>query len=759
MAVNVKMGVDIGGFRAGIKEGQTILKSLDAEMKVAEAEFKATGNAEQLMSTKTKMLTSQLNIQKAIVNQAQAALKAMTDAGINPADKAYQQLNVTMLKAQAGMYEAQAALNGLDGSQQQAAASADALTQSVSGIGKKISLDQVISGIDKITGGLEKAAKKAVDLGKSIWDEIMNSARWADDTATMAQMYGIDLDQFLRIQKLVQNGMDTSVEAILKSQSKLKKGIGEDSKSVMEALDQLGISVKEWQTVAGESGSALMSRDSVDLFWEAGKAIMAMGDEFQQEAMAQAIFGRSWHELVPLFEQFQDKDAFNEALQGVEVESKSTIENLAELNNKIGELEGNFNTLKNEVIGSIAPALSGAADTLSGLLEKVLEYLKTPEGQKALEDLGTAVSGLFEDLGKIEPDKVVEGFVGVFDNVVKSVQWLVDNSGSVIGALEAIVAGWGALKLTGGILDIVKLVNGIRGMQGASSAYAAAGTAAGASWGGAFAAAVLAAAPWLLAVWAANAIPEENKLGNEERVEAATYTEEELARLREWVQLQNELKGMEGKYGTEDFDEAAYNSLIARLGELGNVQQGDLWSRYWDYLAANNIMPGFDQMPTDFLDSMLSQITEENRQKLEESLWDPLKEKLARGPVEDLGEVPVEVTPEVVENAAEMIAEDVGTVTVPVTLVWDRTIGGAGGGKDWNSWQTHANGLPYVPYDGYLARLHKGEMVVPAREISSRSFSSNLYVENMNMSGGLSADALAAAIAGRNRRMMAGYGS
>jgi hypothetical protein len=49
--------------------------------------------------------------------------------------------------------------------------------------------------------------------------------------------------------------------------------------------------------------------------------------------------------------------------------------------------------------------------------------------------------------------------------------------------------------------------------------------------------------------------------------------------------------------------------------------------------------------------------------------------------------------------------------------------------------------------------------VVPAREIASRSFSSNIYVENMNMGGGMSADALAATIAARNRRMMAGYGS
>ena len=32
---------------------------------------------------------------------------------------------------------------------------------------------------------------------------------------------------------------------------------------------------------------------------------------------------------------------------------------------------------------------------------------------------------------------------------------------------------------------------------------------------------------------------------------------------------------------------------------------------------------------------------------------------------------------------------------------------------------SHASGLDYVPYDGYIAELHKGEMVVPAEEASA----------------------------------------
>lgn len=224
MAVNVKMGVDIGSFKQGIREGQQILKSLDAEMKVTEAEFKATGNAEKQMADKTRILTSQMNVQKGVIDQIQQALKRMTDAGVQPTDQAYQKLNAQMLNAQAAMYQTQAELNNLDGSQQKAAGSADKLTNSLSGIGKKLSLDQVISGIDSVTGALENAGKKALSVGQDIWNMVMDRAKWADDTATMALMYGIDLDTFQRMQKLVTNGLDTSVEAILTAQDKLKKG-------------------------------------------------------------------------------------------------------------------------------------------------------------------------------------------------------------------------------------------------------------------------------------------------------------------------------------------------------------------------------------------------------------------------------------------------------------------------------------------------------------------------------------------------------
>ena len=298
MAVNVKLGVDLSSFNSGIREGQNILKGLNAEMKATEAEFKATGNAEDALQKKTKTLNSQLNVQKGIIDQAQKALKAMDEAGVKPTDAAYQKLYATMMNATAGMNETQAALNSLTASEQKAASGANELTNSVNGISKKISLDQVISGIGSITSGLERAAEKAISLGEELFNSIMNSAKWADDTATQAAMFGIDIDTFQRMQKLVQNGLDTTVEAMLKSQQKFNKNVGEGKDEFMNLMSELQLATKLYGK-NGEESIELVTKDQLDLFFRAGQAVMNLGDEYEKEAAAQKLFGKSWRELVP----------------------------------------------------------------------------------------------------------------------------------------------------------------------------------------------------------------------------------------------------------------------------------------------------------------------------------------------------------------------------------------------------------------------------------------------------------------------------
>ena len=383
--------------------------------------------------------------------------------------------------------------------------------------------------------------------------------------------------------------------------------------------------------------------------------------------------------------------------------SEESVNALAELNDKYNELKGNFDTLATEIMGALAPALTDAANALNGLLTSLLEYLETDEGKQMLQDLGTAVSGLFDDLKKIDPETVVEGFVGVFNEVTKSVQWIVNNWEGVVTALESILIGWGTLKVTGGILDVVKIISGIQGIT--SSGAATAGAAAGSAWGGAFAKAVMAAAPWLIGLYTLA-----NPAGTANNNIDTLYQNGQVTEAG-WEHWKN--------------NPEAWNARLMAVGD----KYGDLGSIMKNEAALNIIG-----------DLQLSD--EQVMQKLSD----------------ELGMVPIDTEPVVPENAAADIAEQIGPVYIPIIA---EPTGRIRTPKGWVYPEDgdHANGLWSVPYDGYLARLHKGERVMTAREVSSRSYNSNLYVESMYMNGGTDAAGLAAAMAAAQRRQMSGYGS
>ena len=742
MAIDVKIGADLAAFNQNIKQGQTILRGLNAEMKATDAEFKATGNSEQYLANKTKTLNSQLQVQKGIADQAKRALKEMTDSGVEPTDAAYQQLYIQMMNAQAGMNETQAALNALSGSQQQAAQSADQLTQSVNNIGKKVSLEQVISGINTITGGLETAAKKAIQLGETIWNSVMDSARWADDTATMAQMYGIDLDTFQRMQKLVTNGLDTTVEAMIKSQQKLTKNIGDGSKNAMEALQELHIGMRKGVL---EDWTSWEKKNPEELFWEVGDALMNMSDAFDKESAAQALFGRSWHELVPLFSTYKNADEYSKALEDVNVNSNETIENLTALNDKMGELKGNFDTLKTEVLGALAPALTGAADALNGVLDSVLEYLKTDDGKALLKSLGDSISGMFSDLSKIDPEQVMEGFTTVFNGVVDSLKWLAENKDTVIGVLEGVAIGWGALKITGGALSLLKLIQGIQGLTGAGAATAAgeAGAAAGTSFATGFVNAFVAAAPVLASILGVTAVAIAPAVGvmnevkkkwgedYERRMEAAGNAGENETLIRTAAEAL-------GKDGQVDF--GTVEGLLMGLKDRKNQQKAELYnllsgsttagSSTWNVL--NAFWSGAELDPST-VNELVQDITD----------------LMADNPKKP--QVPVEV--KLPEDVNSKITEEIGTVTVYVQPVAGDIVNNTD-----KSFPFFANGIQYVYQDNMLALLHRGERVMPAREVNSRNYSSNMYIEKMIMNNDTDARGLADKMAANQKALAAGYG-
>lgn len=730
MSVTTKMNVDVSGFKKGMAEAQASVRTMDAALKKNEASYKAAGNAEEYMAKKSDLLKQKLNSQQAAAKAAEQALVAMGKNGVDPASTQYQKMAQSLLQAQTAALETQAELQGLDSAQKQAASSADELTKSVNGIGKKISLDQVINGISKITNGLENAAKKAVRIGQEIWNNIIDTAAWSDDVGTLAERLGLTTTQVQQMQAVAAE-FEAPVETMAKTWKKVKMNMTSDSDDVIAAFKEVGVVVT--QTVDTGFGKVeqtqMISNDYLDIFWQTGEAIMRMTDAAKQERLAQTLLGRSWDELAPLFN--KGRKAYEEAMEGASYASEEAIQNNAALADSVSALQHNFDVFKAEVLGQIAPEIQKVTDTFGGLLHEITEYAKSPEGQEMLSKIGEAIGDLVEDIANIDPEAVVSGFVSVITTLQSGLQWIIDNKTKVVNALKGIVMGWGLLKLTGGALQVMKLIEGLQGLGLGNTQTT--GTDTGSTGNG---------------TGGSKPIVTGN---GDVNVNTDVVNFDDMGGA-----------GMGFAFGLgydimmKDLEtNRSWDALFEKYGF--NMNDPDVYRAVWEGIAGK---PGSAEQ--------MAYIKEARAHGYSGITNDYIPENID----EILQGISVQLNPVLAPDAVGQIEREIRPIHIPAVVDvvgFSGAIPGLGGSGEMQNlmtepgnsrpFRTHANGIWSVPYDGYLSVLHKNEQVVPAREVNSRSFSSNLYVENMNMGGGMDADALAAAIASRNRRLMAGYGS
>lgn len=742
--VSVNVGVTgIQQFKSGMSDAQASVKTFDAALKANEKQLKANGNAENYLQAQTSLLNGKLKEQKKIAENAQKALDQMRENGVKQSSKAYQEMQRKLIEAQSAMLDTQMQLENLGKAETDATGKTDKLATSLGGLNKKVSLEQVSSVVDKISGGLEKGAKKAIELGKAIWENITDVARFSDDTATQAMILDMSVEDYQAYKKVFDTTAELTVQEWQKAKQKVQKAINDPTKEQTNLLNLLGINTKSWQQLKGQSGPSLVGKNFEEMFWEIGATLkrkVESGELTQDVAdtYANELFGKTFANLKPIFDMGEKE--FQKAVDDQLVASEEAIKKNAELNDTLVKLQSDFTSLKVEVLSGLAPALTKGAESLDSLLARIMEWLETPEGKEALKDMETAVSGLFDDLGKIDPEQVVSGFTSVFNTIVGGLEWLVENKETAGNVLKGIVGLWGLTTLTGGALDVLKLVDGLRGLKAGEAA--AAGEAAGRAWGSGFAAAVAKAAPWLIGLYTLlNPASGSDALGDNTLID-------ENGNLTAEAQHYGFVKDKNGE-------------IVQDRTQIIN----DAAQKAWDLYRSNQLtQAGMEELRSAVLnDNLFNDLIKQfsAARAADPENWKSLEDLDLTEWLKGIEPPKVPVDPEAPSDAGQELSEEIGTVTVPVALV--PSLGGESVNKtqqrrkNANSPFGFANGLPMTPFDGWYF-LQQGEKVSPAREVASRNYNSNLYVENMNMNGSTDARGLADQMAAAQRRQSAGFG-
>ena len=376
------------------------------------------------------------------------------------------------------MLDTESAMEGVAEAGDEAADGVSNMNHQVEQIGKNVSIENVRSALDTITGDMKKVMQVAWQTGEAIVKATLGAGAWADELKTTAAQYEISTDDLQRWRKTA-NIIDTDVDTILTAQDKLKKGREKQDKETMGALAYLGIDPT--------------GKGDMDIFWEAGEAIARLGKEEDKVSYAQKLFGKSWRELLPLFT--AGREEWEETNKEWSIVEEDQLDNLGKMDDQYQKLQGEFETFKMELLSAFSGPITEGMETITNLFKQMNEYLDTPEGQAMLEQLGSTISSLISDLTKVNPEDAVGTLEKIVTGITDGLKWISENSGAVVTGIEAFIGAFALIETAKGVTTVLQLINGIKGLTGASAASA--GEAAGASWASSFATAALKAAPFL----------------------------------------------------------------------------------------------------------------------------------------------------------------------------------------------------------------------------------------------------------------------
>lgn len=467
--IGVKMSVSgVNQFKSSMNQAKSSVKALDAELKLNSAQFKATGDAETYMANRTKILSDQIKSQEEVVANAAKALETMAAQGVDKASTAYTQMQAALAKAKTDLLTMQQAAQNAGDALEGVGESGSQTANSLKSIDSGIKFQNISSVLDKVDNKLKNILTSAVNIGKSIWNWGVEASDWADTLSTNATKYGLDVETLQRY-KYAAERIDTSVEDIVKAQDKLlasTKSAEDGVALITHGESQFGVELKNAEGQA---------RDMIDVFWDFIEILGKVENETDRNAIAQEYFGKSYRELLSLIE--KGRDEWEAAAEAADVVTEDNVNKLTEFNDKWQETLQKWESTKMTLLANLAPAFEKIADALQHMMDLLGDWAESPEGQKAISNMGEAVAGMITRFANTDFEALFDKATGAVEKVANFFSTL--TSEETYNGLKALVGLFAGIKVS---TTALKFANILSNMGGGG---AAAGGAASAASGGA----------------------------------------------------------------------------------------------------------------------------------------------------------------------------------------------------------------------------------------------------------------------------------
>lgn len=463
MAREIKTTIAVDGeaaFKRAINDANTSMRNLGTQLTLAQAQFKKDGDAMKLAETRSKALSSEIEQQEKIVKALEKAVEDSSNAfGENSTKTEKWEAELNRAKAKLVNLQSELTLNeaGLDRNgkafddSSQKAADYQATLQN---IGKNVSFEAITKGLDGITGTVESAISKVIDLGKKLTEAMREASEWADDITTEAIRNQLSVEDQQRME-YASKFADTSVDTIMSARNKVIQ------KMVKGWKNSEGVDMWDFLKINADT-----SRDPLDVMFELGEKLknltwfdksIVRADEWSQE-----VFGKGFQDLLPLFN--YGKENFRARMAEAPIVSDEDMEKLTKMQDAFDKFDSQLETLKRTALAELSPTLEKIVGSLSGMLEQFNKWLETEEGKQAMSDLSAAIDELFGGLSDIDFAAVIDTVTKAVTDLKDGLNWLAEHKQDIYDALKVIAAGFALLKVAKLASDIGRIVTGFKGL-------------------------------------------------------------------------------------------------------------------------------------------------------------------------------------------------------------------------------------------------------------------------------------------------------
>lgn len=452
-------------FKQQMTDAANAIRVLNSAQELSDAQFAASGDAAQHYSETIEILKQKIEEQKSAVDAAQQAVSQLTANGFT-ANSPEMEVWVTKLnKAQTGLTEMQTALaeaeTGLANVGTEAGTAGDnvdSMNSNLENIGKNVSVESVLSALEKIENGLSNIISKAASAAKALYEVGRDSGKWADELITQSSQYGLDTTTIQQM-RYASRFIDTEASTIEDTMFRLSGRMydaNNGSTAMAQAFEDAGISITDM------NGDL---RSNQEVFWEIIDAMHNSTNEAERNGIAMKLLGRSAKEFGPLIE--AGSEAYKDMMGTAPVVSEESVAALGQMDDAFQDLEGKAETLRLELMAQLAPAFTQMAEALSSGIDKLKDYMDTEEGRQAMENLGNAFQNVIQAFTSEENiETAFDVAVKAVNGLSKALQWVSKNGETVAGIIEGIAGAFAAIKVSQGVLTFMQLAKGFKGLFG-----------------------------------------------------------------------------------------------------------------------------------------------------------------------------------------------------------------------------------------------------------------------------------------------------